>query len=40
MRHLNVELDTLLALDTSFPYHRKYAVSLLCVAEDIDMLVV
>jgi hypothetical protein len=37
---LNVELDTLLALDTSFLYHRKYVVRLLCVFEDRDMLVV
>jgi hypothetical protein len=40
MHNLNVKLDTLLALDTSFPHHRKYAVRLLCVFEDIDMLVV
>jgi hypothetical protein len=40
MRHLNVELDTLLALDTSFLYHGKYAVRLLYVFEDRDMLVV
>jgi hypothetical protein len=40
MRHLNVELDTLLALDTSFPYHGKYAVRLFYVFEDRDMLAV
>jgi hypothetical protein len=37
---LNIELDTLLTLDTSFPYVGKYAVRLLCVFEDRDMLVV
>jgi hypothetical protein len=40
MHYLNVELDTLLALETSFPYHGKYAARLLCVFEDRDMLVV
>jgi hypothetical protein len=37
---LNIELDTLLTLDTSFPYARKYVVRLLCVFEDGDMLIV
>jgi hypothetical protein len=40
MRQLNIELDTLLTLNTSFPYAWKYAVRLLCVFEDRDMLVV
>jgi hypothetical protein len=40
MRQLNIELDTLLTLDTSFPYVGKYAIRLLCVFEDRDMLVV
>jgi hypothetical protein len=40
MHQLNIELDTLLTLDTSFPYDGKYAVRLLCVFKDRDMLVV
>ena len=38
--HINVELDTLLALGKSFPYHGKYAVRLLCIFKDRDVLVV
>ena len=38
--HIKVELDTLLPIDTSFPYHGKCEVRLLCVVEDSDILVV
>jgi hypothetical protein len=40
MCHINVELDTLLALDTLFPCHKKYEVRLLCESEDRDMVFV
>ena len=38
--HRVVILATVLALDTSFPYHGKHAVRLLCIFEDKDELVV
>ena len=38
--HINFELDTCLALDTSFPYYGKHAVRLLCIFEDKNELVV
>ena len=38
--HTKLELDTLLGLDTSLPYHGKYAIRLLCAFEDRNMLVV
>jgi hypothetical protein len=40
MRQFSIELDTLLTLETSFPYAGKCAIRLLCVFEDRDMLVV
>ena len=40
MPHTKLELDTLLGLDTSLPYHGKYAIRLLCAFEDRNMLVV
>ena len=38
--HSNVNLATILALDTSFPCHGKHVVRLLCVFEDRDMVIV
>lgn len=35
-----LELDTLLGLDKSWPYHGKYAVRLLCAFEDRDIMIV
>jgi hypothetical protein len=34
------EIDICLALDTSFSYHGKHAIRVLCVFENIDVLVV
>jgi hypothetical protein len=38
--HSNVNLATLLGIDTLFPFHGKRAVRILCAFEDKDMVVV
>ena len=38
--HNNVNLATLLSLDTSFPYHGEHAAKLLCAFEDKDRVIV
>ena len=38
--HRNVDLATLLALDTSFPYYWNHTVRILCTFEDRDIVVV
>jgi hypothetical protein len=38
--HRVVSLPTVFSLDTSSPYHRKYAVRLLCVFEDKEVVFV
>ena len=38
--HRNVDMATLLALETSLPYHWKHTVKILCAFEDRDIVVV